>query len=335
MSTAAADKFVPPADPAATWRAWVEHLNPVFDATAVAGTRVDSAISICSYNLGTALVGTVSAPAQRLERSARKAAQQGVDHVLVQIYQSGTSRVRGPHGETEIKPSDFVVYDLARPIELHSSPVTATNILLPRALLGPRAGAVEALHGRVFSAQHDPVAQLFSSYLGGVVELMDKIGAEHLPNLAEAATKLCVAALPGDPVDGDGAEKHISLAVRAFILNHLDSPDLGPEMICARFGVSRATLYRQFAADDGIQHYIRERRLAQAMRILTRTDGGPRPRVSSVAYATGFSSEKTFSRAFKQRFGFLPREASARPTVWPVGSERGSNLGAWIRQLDL
>ncbi len=335
MTSVAADRFTPPVDPVAAWRAWAEHLTPVFDATALTGTQIDGTVSMCSYNLGNVLVGEMSAPAQKLERSARKAAQQGIDHVLIQLYRRGTSRLRTRHREVEVRPSDFVVYDLAQPVETDSPPVSVTSILLPRARLAPRAGAVEALHGSVFSAAQDPVARLLSSYLCETVGLMEKIDAAHLPGIAEAASKLCSTALPGTPTEGEAAERRTSLEIRAFILNHLGSPNLGAETICARFGLSRATLYRQFAADEGVQNYIRERRLARAMRLLTRNDGGPRPRVSSVAYATGFSNEKTFSRAFKQRFGFLPREASAEPLIWPDQSKGGSTLGTWIRQLDL
>ncbi len=104
-------------------------------------------------------------------------------------------------------------------------------------------------------------------------------------------------------------------------------------MLCARFSLSRATLYRQFAADDGVQNYIRNRRLARAMALLTRSGDGPRPRVSSIAYTVGFTDEKTFSRAFKRRFGFLPREAAIDRGGLPVRSETGSMLGSWLREL--
>ncbi|WP_162559756.1 helix-turn-helix domain-containing protein [Methylobacterium radiodurans] len=307
-------------------------MAPIFDARPVADTHVGASIGMRSYNLGTVLVGEVSAPAQSLERSARKAAAQGLDHVLVQYYRGGTSVVRTERGEAEVRPSDFVVYDLAQPISMTASAVTATNILLPRAVLGERIASIDGLHGCVFNGGRDAATRIFSAYLQDVVAHSEQLAASYHPGIAEAAAKLCCAALPAAAGDAVMAERRVSIEIRAFIQTHLGAPDLGPDMICERFGLSRATLYRQFAADDGVQNHIRNRRLARAMTLLTRPGNG-RPRVSSIAYAVGFTDEKTFSRAFKRRFGFLPRDAATDRAVLPMHSDPGSMLGAWLRQL--
>jgi AraC-like DNA-binding protein len=333
MSDIPLDRFVPGLDPVAAWKAWTEHLSPIFDARPLPETHVGPSVGMQSYNLGTVLIGEVSAPAQMLERTARTAARQGVDHVLIQFYRSGTSRVRTDRGEAAAGPSDFVVYDLAQPIALSASAVTATNILLPRALLGSRSGVIDALHGTVFSTTQDRVAQIFASYLRDVVECCGQLTAQHAPGIAEAAASLCATALPSPSADAATAERHTSLEVRAFIQDNLRDPELGLEMICARFGLSRATLYRQFAAQDGVQSYIRNRRLAHALRLLTDAAEGGRPRISSVAYATGFSDEKTFSRAFKRRFGCLPRDAAAERAAAPHHPRASQTLGDWIQQL--
>lgn len=334
MSDTPVDQFVPCSDPVASWKNWAAHLAPIFEARPVAETHVGPSVGMRSYNLGTVLVGEVSAPAQTLERSARTAAQQGLDHVLIQFYRSGTSVVRTERGEAEVRPQDFVVYDLAQPVSLTAAPVSATNILLPRAALGARNGSIDALHGCVFGTEHDPAARIFASYLQDVVAHGDRLAAPYRPGIAEAAAKLCGAALPSPASDAAMAERRACLEIRAFIQGHLAVPDLGPEMICARFGISRATLYRQFAADDGVQNHIRNRRLARAMTLLTRPGSGPRPRVSSVAYMVGFLDEKTFSRAFKRRFGILPREAALNPLAAHGRREAEAGLGAWLRHLE-
>jgi AraC-like DNA-binding protein len=51
-----------------------------------------------------------------------------------------------------------------------------------------------------------------------------------------------------------------------------------------------------------------------------------------VAYAVGFSDEKTFSRAFKRRFGFLPRDAGAHG-LQPAGADQTPVLLSWINAL--
>lgn len=333
MSDMPSTQFVPGNDPVEAWKSWAEHLSPIFEARPVSETYVGPSVAMRSYNLGTVLVGEVSAPAQTLERTARTTAAQGLDHLLIQFYRSGTSVVRTERGEAEVRPSDFVVYDLAQPVSVTASPVTATNILLPRAALGDRSESLDALHGCVFSAARNAGTQIFTSYLRDVVAHGESLAAPYRASIAEAAAKLCAAALPSPVTDASVAERRASLEIRAFIQNHLSTPGLGPEMLCARFSLSRATLYRQFAADDGVQNYIRNRRLARAMALLTRSGDGPRPRVSSIAYTVGFTDEKTFSRAFKRRFGFLPREAAIDRGGLPVRSETGSMLGSWLREL--
>ncbi|QRE75251.1 helix-turn-helix domain-containing protein [Methylobacterium aquaticum] len=335
MSGIPVDRFAPDLDPAAAWKAWTEHLAPIFDVRPVPETHAGPEIGMRSYNLGSILVGEVSAPAQMLERSGRMAARQGVDHVLIQLYRRGTGVVRTDRAEVEIGPSDFVIYDLAQPVAITSSAVTATNILVPRVVLGDRAAHIDSLHGSVFGTASDRVAQIFGSYLSEVVAHCGDLTIQRAAGLAQAAASLCATALPNPSGDAAVTERRIGLAVRTFIQDNLGSPDLGPEMICARFGLSRATLYRQFAADDGVQSYIRHCRLAQAMRLLTAPPDGGRPRISSVAYATGFSDERSFSRAFKRRYGCLPRDVAVRRVVEPLRSGAGHQLGEWVQRLGL
>ncbi|WP_274533566.1 helix-turn-helix domain-containing protein [Methylobacterium sp. Leaf113] len=76
---------------------------------------------------------------------------------------------------------------------------------------------------------------------------------------------------------------------------------------------------------------MRERRLLHALRLLTRS--GTRPRISAVAYAVGFSDEKTFSRAFRRRFGFLPRDASVGEASPRTRGRDEPVLLSWMKTL--
>ncbi|MHC2089024.1 helix-turn-helix transcriptional regulator [Methylobacterium sp. CM6244] len=109
------------------------------------------------------------------------------------------------------------------------------------------------------------------------------------------------------------------------------SESLGIDTLITQFGLSRATLYRLFEHEGGVASYIRERRLLRAMKLLGAAGG--RPRISSVAYATGFSDEKTFSRAFRRRFGFLPSEALEERLVAHRSQDSIPVLLGWMRSL--
>ena len=124
------------------------------------------------------------------------------------------------------------------------------------------------------------------------------------------------------------------LQVCQFIDQNLAAPDLGPEMLVARFGLSRASLYRMFAGQEGIAAHIRDRRLRQAFRLLTAPG---RMAVAQVGFGCGFQSPSGFSRAFKAQFGISPSEAQEEATRrgFRQASGEGGLLRSWLELANL
>ena len=333
MSAILHERFEAPADPSALGEAWAAAVAPIFQATLTAGDRRPGVIAMDHYHLGEILVGEVRAPANLLERTPRMVAQQGLDHLLLQFYHSGTSRVETAWGETDVGPHLCVVFDLAQPVTIVAEPVHATNILLPRALVAEKVPNVAALHGQAVDYASDRLGRLFFTCVRELVEGAGALEVGQLPHVGQAVAMLCGACLRGKVVDRPQSEVQTSIAIRQHIEKNLGSPALNAEAVAARFGLSRATLYRQFSAEGGVQRFIRERRLLWAMKMLTQTGPAGRPRISTVAYTTGFSDEKTFSRAFKRRFGFLPRETEAGSSVWGNRSDTLPVLESWLKQM--
>ncbi len=52
---------------------------------------------------------------------------------------------------------------------------------------------------------------------------------------------------------------------------NLHKLDLGPDFIARQLGISRAKLYRVFEPTDGVSHYILQRRLTLAHRLITKS----------------------------------------------------------------
>ena len=320
-----------PADPALRARAWCEHLSPVFEVELARDADLTEGIDLTTYNFGELLLGTVAAPAQRLERHARMIARQGIDHILFQFYTAGQSKIEFGRRQVIAKTSQMVVFDLSQPAVTEAGAVAATNLMMPRALLADHIATIENLHGQALDYGTEPVRRLFHTYLSGLVAGADRIESHQARQLARAAANLCGACF--QPFEGTlpAADQIANIAIRQFIEAEMGSDALGVEALITRFGLSRATLYRLFDADGGVANYIRERRLLRAMRLLTQPSG--RPRVSAVAYATGFSDEKTFSRAFRRRFGFLPREAGIGSLPLRAGNENEPVLMSWMKTL--
>ncbi|MGA7540080.1 MAG: helix-turn-helix domain-containing protein [Steroidobacteraceae bacterium] len=97
-------------------------------------------------------------------------------------------------------------------------------------------------------------------------------------------------------------------SLKRLVEQHLDSPALSAEFICARSGWSRATVYRLFEAERGLARYIRRRHLLRAFRELT-SGQSTHLRIVDLALAHQFASEASFNRAFRRAFGVPPGKA--------------------------
>ena len=96
-------------------------------------------------------------------------------------------------------------------------------------------------------------------------------------------------------------------AIRRFIEAELARPDLGVDLICRTFNISRTTSYRDFEEDGGIAGFVRRRRLQIALNELA--SGPPnRGRIQEVAEGVGFTDPFHFSKAFRTHFGFSPSD---------------------------
>jgi AraC-like DNA-binding protein len=97
-------------------------------------------------------------------------------------------------------------------------------------------------------------------------------------------------------------------SLKRLVEQHLDSPALSAEFVCARSGWSRATVYRLFEAEGGLARYIRKRHLLRAFRELTSAEP-PHLRIVDLALAHQFAGEASFNRAFRRAFGIPPGKA--------------------------
>ncbi len=103
-----------------------------------------------------------------------------------------------------------------------------------------------------------------------------------------------------------GAESgDLGARVRMEVLLHLGDPDFSVDALARRLGMSRSVLYRRVAGFHGASpaELIRDLRLEQAARLLSESD----EQISTIAYATGFRSVSSFSRAFSKKMGTSPR----------------------------
>ena len=113
-------------------------------------------------------------------------------------------------------------------------------------------------------------------------------------------------------VNGEGSSTVINKestfvnGIMDIIHQHLDSHDLGVDLISKELGLSRSQVYRKLKAITGksISQLISEARLDKAKELLSNQDLN----ISEVAYAVGYQDPSYFSRAFYKEYGKSPSD---------------------------
>ncbi|HWU11839.1 MAG TPA: helix-turn-helix domain-containing protein [Streptomyces sp.] len=139
-----------------------------------------------------------------------------------------------------------------------------------------------------------------------------------------ALAKLMDDTVRGGPVDTDGLEQRVLALLRtmvgrrsaddagsqlaaaeAYICQHLADPTLSAARVAGALGVSERQVSRIFSRHGGVAHWVTDRRLDLALRLLTSPG---RRSVGQVAQECGFGSHSYFARVFRRRFGSSPRD---------------------------
>lgn len=103
-----------------------------------------------------------------------------------------------------------------------------------------------------------------------------------------------------------------------YIEQNLENDRIRTKDVAEKSNYSLFHFHRMFYAVTGltIKDYIKSRRLTEAARRLVETDA----RIIDISFDTGFESQESFTRAFKQMFGITPgrfrKDGMHYPTVY-------------------
>jgi AraC-like DNA-binding protein len=102
---------------------------------------------------------------------------------------------------------------------------------------------------------------------------------------------------------------------KEYVAQHLEDLDLNVSRVASVVGVSPGHLNRLFKASSiSLMRYVRSCRLDRAADLL-RSRGESHVSIGEIAYSCGFASHAHFSRAFKERFGFSPKDYVSREST--------------------
>src|SRR3546814_11813656 len=84
---------------------------------------------------GPLMLARTTSRAQHWERSAATIARDGMDHYMIQYYETGSQTVMHGNMQVEQPTGGLLLYDLSRPVRARIQPFPCLSPGLPRALL--------------------------------------------------------------------------------------------------------------------------------------------------------------------------------------------------------
>lgn len=243
--------------------------------------------------------------------------------------------------QVHIRPGEIHVMDFSKVYAAKCAPSHLRSLLVTHDLVGYDPSRHPAI---MRFSERTAVGRVFLQTLMSVFAHLDLTTKAEAPSVARALIALLKGVLfeePGTEPTAPGYKTARSEAMRSYIAQNLQSPALDPETIGARFHVSRATLYRDFKEDGGVERFILARRLDAALMALA---FGPAERgvVRRVAEQWGFTDTAHFSREFRRRFGITPSDVigqspGSEDWQWtgytPEDTARRGDLGSFLRKL--
>jgi AraC-like DNA-binding protein len=286
--------------------------SPAWQVEAADAGSFDMSESV--YLMGSGVVFVSHFPDMKVQRTEQCVRRAEVEYYALQLKQRGEIRLDAQGKRTRVAAGQILLSDFTRTslVELEEGPQLMA--LIPRDGLDRVLSRSLDLHGLNLHEMAGGAAGLLASHLTALGALLPRLKTAEAASALQATTYLLAATLaPSIESLGmarEAIDQSLMHQARELVDKHLKSPALGPETLCRQLNVSRSKLYRLFEPFGGVTTYIKERRLAQIHADLVGRAGQPAHRhLGRLADDYGFLSQSSFSRAFREQFGYSPREA--------------------------
>jgi AraC-like DNA-binding protein len=286
-------------------------LAPLYALDAAsARARASFAAKMTSHQFADIALAASQASAATFERTKQTIARSSVDNIGLVLYSRGGAHLDVEGRSADVHPGDVCILDMTRPSALRAPEFNNLSLVLPRALIEPHLADLDRLHGLIVN-KSSPLNAMLVSHLRTLLAQAPALSVSDAGAAAQGVIAL-IAAFAGASAHGRETIRNAAVAMsvqaaRRTIEASLHDPDLGPDFICNRLGMSRAKLYRLFEPEGGVSHYILRRRMTRAYRDIV-NPACAHERIGTIAARCGFSNASVFSRAFRQTHGASPKE---------------------------
>lgn len=299
---------------------WRDSISCVFQADAEKDVREAGFSARVDANMfGPLMLVRTESQKHAWRRTPAIMARDGMDHYMIQAYESGRLQWGGGLGAQKLPQRGLLVLDLAQELASESTAFTNLSLIIPREMLDTALKSPNDQHMRVLNGD-EPIVALLHDHMVSLKNLAAKMSLQQAVEIAPATVGLAAACLnsavdQGAPSQTAGVAVAQLTMIRRFIESNLSEPDLSADWIARGVGVSRSKLYQLFDGFGGVGAYIRDRRLRRALLALSDSRSRHRP-IYDIALASGYSSDAAFSRAFRARYGIAPRDIRQTPFLY-------------------
>jgi AraC-like DNA-binding protein len=308
-----ATRSLPVRDQYDRWRSWS---LPLLDVTSRHSTSDGFPAESLVWKLDDGILVTqLAAPAAHTVRSPRLIRHLPADHWVVSHQLHGTASLETPRGKIEVPEGHSYIWSLGQVSSSTRSKIDRVDLLLSRDTFRDIAPLLDAATGSVLDT---PLGRLLGDFLLTLSERLRRLPDSDAPRLTMAISKLVAACVAPSAVRVEAARVLIDVGrlerVRQMVRANLQSPLLGPQMLCRQVGMSRSNLYRLLESEGGVTSYIQRHRLMEARSRLS--DSKNAQSITAMAHDLCFTDSSSFSRAFRAMFGVSPgdvRATSANP----------------------
>jgi AraC-like DNA-binding protein len=322
---------LPAADQFEAWRTWYA---PVFDSPPQRPVEEGFRANVSTWILDGFTFSEVSAPAVNGARTRAHIRRNPVDHWVVTVYQSGTTRIETPDASLEPPLGTPFVVSLADEVttrRINDNHRVALH--LSRDRFQAISPVLDAARGQLMDT---PQGRMLVDYMHLLQRNLPNLPHEDASRVGSALHAMigaCLAPSADRLVKAASQINVISMErVRRTVSKHLRSPSLGPAKLCSEAALSRSHLYRLLEGEGGVARYIQRRRLSESFALLT--DAANSLSIGSIAETLCFADASSFSRAFRREFGMSPSDVRAscagelRPPASTIAGEHDINTFA-------
>jgi AraC-like DNA-binding protein len=297
---------------------WREDMSVIFDVENAPGSQRENEDFYATFELfhfGRSVLGGLSSSTGRYIRTQRKAARDGLDAILIQLFLEGGVQFGVGQRTTYAEAGDVVVFDLAQPVDNINREFRHLTSMWPRELIEEAVPNIASWHGRTLP-RDSPVTVLLKQHMTSSFELADRFTLPEGQRVEDATLSLVKASmagttLPEEAVETPAMKELLAYQIKRYIRQNLGVSDLAPERIAQHFGISRRRLYQVMEPVGGISRYQMKLRLQHCLHDI-QDPGQVQRTFSEIAYRWGFKHPATFNRNFKVDFGMTPGEARAQ-----------------------